>query len=460
MEGPQQADDFGGRRPGPVKLRIQSLVDVCTKNNCAAIVAASVAVAFAACSGSDQIAGSTNQFMPAFRGQNNARGRFDVVYKFKGGSDGAVPIGSGLVDVKGRLYSSTSSGGGSGCGGSGCGTIFALDKSGSEHVVYRFKGGADGAGPRGALLESDGLLYGTTRYGGGSGCAGMGCGTVFRLNPSGDERVLHAFGSGDDGQQPYVGLVNFKGTLYGTTLFGGGTCDCGTVYGVRTSGAEKVLHRFTSGSDGSVPSAGLIVVNDRLYGTTQGGGNGGGSECAASLHGCGTVFSVSTSGHEHVIYRMKGGMDGVYPTAVLIYFDRALYGVAGNGGSYGCGGLGCGVVFKVTTSGLERVVYRFHGIPNGADPYSNFLERNGALFTTTNGGGVSGKGSGCNASQPGCGTIVEIDASEREQALYSFKGGADGAYPQTFLSDVNGAIYGTTLYGGDKNNGIVFRFMP
>jgi uncharacterized repeat protein (TIGR03803 family) len=419
-----------------------------------------LAAELTSCSGVNQIAGYSNQFMPAFRRQSNVRGRYEVVYRFKGVSDGATPIGSGLVDVKGTLYGSTSGGGGSGCGGSGCGTVFSLDKSGAERVIYRFKGGADGAGPRGTLLEANGLLYGTTRYGGGSGCGGSGCGTVFRVNASGDEHVLHAFGAGDDGQQPYVGLVNVKGTLYGTTLFGGGTCDCGTVYSVRTSGAEKVLHRFASGTDGSVPSAGLIAVDGTLYGTTQGGGNGGGSECAASLHGCGTVFRITTSAHERVIYSMKGGTDGVYPTAVLFDVDGELYGVTGNGGGYGCGGLGCGAVFKVTTSGSEHVVYRFRGIPDGANPYSNFVEVNGVLLTTTNGGGLSGKGSGCSISQPGCGTIVELDASGHERVFYRFKGSPDGAYPQTYLSDADGVIYGTTLYGGDKDKGIIFQFTP
>jgi uncharacterized repeat protein (TIGR03803 family) len=111
-----------------------------------------------------------------------------VLHAFKGGKDGEVP-GSKLISVNGILYGTTSGGGGgsgSGCGIggiSGCGTVFSVDPTtGAEAVVYSFKGGPDGASPLGHLVDVGGILYGVTHYGGNSNCGG-GCGTVFAVTP-------------------------------------------------------------------------------------------------------------------------------------------------------------------------------------------------------------------------------------------------------------------------------------
>jgi uncharacterized repeat protein (TIGR03803 family) len=160
-------------------------------------------------------------------------------------------------------------------------------------VVYRFSRSRDGGRPDGRLLAVNGILYGTTRYGGGGACniyGGKGCGTVYQLNPkSGRKKQLHRFGGGStDGAYPNGSLIDVDGTLYGTTNYGGdagcGRIGCGTVFSVTTTGKEKVLHTFGSRSaDGANPYAALINVNGALYGTTAGGG----------ANGDGTVFSVS-----------------------------------------------------------------------------------------------------------------------------------------------------------------------
>src|SRR6185437_8669926 len=110
------------------------------------------------------------------------------------------------------------------------------------------------------LIVLGGTLYGTTSSGGDHAF-----GTVFRIDKSGSERVLYNFKGGSDGADPYAPLVAFKGALYGTTLVGGGsqTCPqgCGTVFEVSTSGKEHVVHAFKGGSDGIGPIAGLTVVN-------------------------------------------------------------------------------------------------------------------------------------------------------------------------------------------------------
>jgi len=105
-----------------------------------------------------------------------------TLYAFKGGADGADPIGSLVFDAEGNIYGATQAG-----GTLTYGTIFKLspnsDGSWTESVVYSFRGGSDGAVPTGSLvLDRLGNLYGTTVYGGGGGCT-YGCGTVFKLTP-------------------------------------------------------------------------------------------------------------------------------------------------------------------------------------------------------------------------------------------------------------------------------------
>jgi uncharacterized repeat protein (TIGR03803 family) len=226
-------------------------------------------------------------------------GTESVVYAFKGGKDGIDPIG--LTNVKGTLYGETNLGGSSsscpsGTSFTGCGTIFRIDPgSGKESVLYRFKGGTDGAFPT-SVLSIGGDIYGVTTNGGGSGCGGSGftgCGTIFKVNEtSGAETVLHRFKGSADGASPTEIQAIIKGTLYGTTSFGGASCaypGCGTIYKIDTSGkGYAVVYTFVGGKDGAYPADGVIAVNGALYGTTtQGGGKG----CKG--FGCGTIYEAT-----------------------------------------------------------------------------------------------------------------------------------------------------------------------
>lgn len=160
-----------------------------------------------------------------------------------------------------------------------------MSLNGKEKVLYTFSGSSDGALPEGGLIDVHGTLYGTTEYGGGltgrcKSVYGLGCGTVYAITPQGKEKILHSFQGGSDGARPLAGLIDVNGTLYGTTSWGGGKgCHskpggCGTVFSISTSGVEKVMHAFRGGSDGAHPGPGsLIHVNGTLYGTTQGRGN-------------------------------------------------------------------------------------------------------------------------------------------------------------------------------------------
>ena len=145
-----------------------------------------------------------------------------AIYAFKNGSDGALPI-SQLIAVGGTLYGTTEAG-----GPTHSGTVFAVTAKGVEHVVYAFNGGSDGEAPRTGLINIGGLLYGTTAYGGGTGCGGGGCGTVFSVTPAGTEKIVYArFKGGNDGyQRGATPPARRKLKLYGTTTDGGGT-GCG-----------------------------------------------------------------------------------------------------------------------------------------------------------------------------------------------------------------------------------------
>jgi uncharacterized repeat protein (TIGR03803 family) len=337
-------------------------------------------------------------------------GKESVLHSFSG-SDGEAPDANLLLDGEGNLYGVTEDGGSGGCG-VGCGTVFKVDKLGKTTVLYGFTGGADGGTPSGSLIEdADGNLYGATFWGGNlSGCLTNGCGVLFKLDRFGSETVLYTFSGKADGANPNGGLIrDARGNLYGTAAYGGdSSCylGCGTVFKLNTNGQFTVLHSFSAGTDGVYPYAGLIRdTKSNLYGTTAAGGKTT-KFCSA---GCGTVFKVSKTGEETVLYSFEGGTDGVTPYAGLI-FDPAgnLYGTTPWGGDLKCNngiGFGCGVVFSIGPTGKETILYRFKGA-DGDGPYRGSLMRDAAgnLYGTTRFGGVLS----CGGFGIGCGVVFKL----------------------------------------------------
>lgn len=209
---------------------------------------------------------------------------------------------------------------------------------------------------------------------------------------------MHTFGAGSDGVEPVGNLIEVKGTLYGTTNQGGSS-SFGTVYGVSLTGSEKVLYSFGNSPDGAYPSAGLIDVGGTLYGTTTSGGITG-----CQNYGCGVVYRISTSGKEKLVYSFIPSSDGPYnPAAGLIDVNGILYSTATYGGNdYGCSDEGCGIVFSVTTAGAEKTLHLFLGGHDGAYPTAALTNVNGVLYGTTPTGGPQ-----C-WRHLGCGTVFAL----------------------------------------------------
>jgi uncharacterized repeat protein (TIGR03803 family) len=315
-------------------------------------------------------------------------GKESVLYSFGLPStlDGTTPTAR-LTALNGTLYGTTQYGGAN-CAPAGCGTIFEVSTSGSESVLYSFKGGTDGAHPVAGLIDVGGRLYGATAEGGnGHSC----CGTVFAVSAAGAESVVYRFKGGKkDGAEPLGDLIRLHGEFYGTTKYGGAK-DYGTIYAVSRSGVERVVHNFQGPpNDGAEPFAGLTAAGGKLYGTTRFGGSG--TKCPPL--GCGTVFEAETSGSERVVYSFEGGTDGFAPVANVVAFRGKLYGTTYSGGYLGCsGGVGCGTLFKLSRQGVKSVLYLFGGKRKpGAFPMAGLTALDGTLYGTTYGGGVKHDG--------------------------------------------------------------------
>jgi uncharacterized repeat protein (TIGR03803 family) len=362
---------------------------------------------------------------------------YAVLHAFTVGTDGQYPYDGLVMDAKGNLYGTTFQGGGV----NSSGTIFKVNKAGKETILYSFGGVSDGAYPVGGLLrDSKANLYGTTSAGGGTNSYG----TIFQLTGRLHEVVLYSFNNSANGLVPFAGLVaDIAGNLYGTT-YTGGSSSLGTVYKLRRKSLkEVVLHNFNGGTDGEFPWYGPLVRDSagNMYGTTVYGGNG------ACGNGCGVVFKLDIHFVETILYNFGGGSDGENPFGGVIR-DAAgnLYGTTHLGGAFGGG-----TVYKLDTTGKETILYSFAGGADGVEPYAGLIrDTRGNLYGTTQYGGTFNGG-----------TMFKVDTTGKETVLHSFNPSTEGAYPTAPLAlDAKGNLYGTTLYGGPSNDGVVFKLKP
>jgi uncharacterized repeat protein (TIGR03803 family) len=355
-----------------------------------------------------------------------------VLHSFAGVTDGTGSYAALIQGSDGNFYGTTETG-----GAKGNGIVFRVTPSGVETVLYSFTGGTtDGSYPDAAVIQgSDGNFYGTTPSGGPSNS-----GTFIKITPGGIEGVVYAFSSDSEGQNPSGLIQGGDGSFYGTTNQGG-TNGAGTVFKITPGGVETLLYSFAGGTtDGSNPSAALVQGSDgTFYGTTRYGG-------ASNI---GTVFKVTAAGVETVLHSFAGPTDGSYPAAALIQGnDGNFYGTTATGGASGNG-----TVFKITSAGIETVLYSFTGAStDGSAPSAALIQgSDGNFYGTTANGGPSIAG-----------TVFKITPAGVETQLYSFTGGtSDGGTPNSALiQGSDGNFYGTTTYGGTADSGTAFKITP
>jgi uncharacterized repeat protein (TIGR03803 family) len=344
-------------------------------------------------------------------------------------------------------------------------------------VLHKFNL-TDGQDPQGTLvMDASGNLYGTTRWGGSTATGGedVGDGTVFEVSSKGAEKVLYNFTNSTDGGSPLAGLTADKqGTFYGVSYTGGNAnCPeanyggCGTIFTITPSGQFNVVHAFLGSNQGPIDGAypGATLFRDHagnLYGTTSQGGN---PNCTFNF-GCGTVFELSSTGAESVLYSflgfIGGAMDGFQPFSSLVEDSVGnLYGTTIAGGILTCNStspdIGCGTVFELSPDGsggwTETVLYSFTGNADGSEPYAGLvIDPAGNLYGTTSAGGDPN----CTPlGSAGCGTVFKLthgSSGWTESVLYAFPGGSSGFQPNsTLVRDSAGNLYGITANGGNTN---------
>jgi uncharacterized repeat protein (TIGR03803 family) len=324
--------------------------------------------------------------------------------------------------------------------GSDVGGVFKIDKNGNNFSVIRQFTLADGDSPLAPVIEAtNGVLYGTTQNDG----AGGG-GTIFEINKDGSGyAVLHSFTyDTDDGGLSTAPLLQASdGELYGTTQEGGndGGSD-GVVFRIDLSGNNfVVLHPFVA-NDGEGPAAGLIEgTNGMLYGTTTGAGVGNG----------GTVFRMNKDGSSFsVIFNFTNAAnfpDGYSPFCSLLKGPNGLlYGTTQFGGTFGGG-----IVFSMDYNGGSfSVLHNFGGVNDGKNPQQPLIQGpDGGLYGSTGSGGGVG----------GLGTVYTINAGGSGYNVLLAVTNAIGKQVVGLVSASNGALYGACALGGAQNQGTLFK---
>jgi len=376
--------------------------------------------------------------------------------------------------IDGNLYGTTISG-----GASNSGTVFEVTPTGVLTAIYSFCAQvncADGIGPQASLTQAtNGNLYGTTYDGGtnkNSSICSTGCGTVFRISPKGSETALHEFCAQpncSDGAQPAARLIQgADGNFYGTTQSGGsspnfslcGGTGCGTFFKITPAGTFKTLYNFCSQpncADGWAYVVDVMQASDgNFYGTTSGGG----------VHNWGTVFRITPSGELKTLYNFcsqANCADGASPNPGLIQAtDGNFYGTTVLGGTNSScnSGIGCGTVFKMSSTGIRKTLYSFCAQSSCADGFSppvGLIQAVDGKFYGSTGAGGSNSGGICSS---GCGTLFQLSAKGVLTTLYNYcsqpncEDGTDANVLSgggTLVQATNGIIYGITYIGGDTS---------
>jgi uncharacterized repeat protein (TIGR03803 family) len=359
---------------------------------------------------------------------------YTVLHSFNGTTDGYYTYGTLVIDPVGNLYGIASHGGDMTCGNQGCGVVFKIDPSGNETVLHVFESnGTDGVTPQGGLIrDSSGNLYGTTSFGGTTNS-----GTIFKLDSSNTETTLYNFMGTSDGNLPFALTLDSAGNIYGLAAYGGHTaCRCGTLFELSATGVFKTLHTFWGVPDGSFPD-GVPMLDGAgyIYGSTGTGGK----------YGKGAIFRYSISGGQYSVISLKGapGADGAGPISESPAGD--FYILTGGGTNT------VGMAIKVHPWGTRLGAFNF-GTTSGAYPIGPLIfDSVGNGYGTTEDGGTS----------LNYGVIFKFDSNLNETVLYTLTDGSNGEnFNSGLVADPAGNLYGTALWGGASQSGVVFKFTP
>ena len=399
---------------------------------------------------------------------------YTVLYNFNGSGAGGYPTLT-AIDAVGNLYGNTFQGGNmqSGCGNTGCGLVFKLTRRNSawtETVLYDFLGGdTDGRLPRfGPIFGRDGTLYGTTSEGGNRNCD-EGCGIVYRLQPAAticrsitcpwNETIVHSFTGGSDGAMPSSGVsFDAAGNLYGTTYAGGylngicGSFGCGVVYEFTPSNGswtENVLYAFQGALDGFYPQFGVVMDSaGDLFGTSYSPQQGGGAGSVYELTPNGSGYTKSF----YYIFPIDGsngsGLGGVIiDSAGNLYGGTVYEGPQMGGTAYELSPGANGATFTL--------IYALSGTRTQTGVFAPLtMDAAGNLYGSTGTQGRSGKGNVFKLTPSGGGSWAYT-------SLYDFHGTDDGGNPSgSLLLDAHGNIYGACSTGGAEGYGTVFEITP
>ena len=390
-----------------------------------------------------------------------------ILHSFNG-NDGLAPIGNLSGDPSDKLYGAAVQGGNSGCRDDTCGTIFELKRRDDGHhwgfkVIHKFEPVPDGNDPAGGMaLDSAGRLYGVTASGGtgtGHDCTifpnvDVGCGTIFELDPTGEgkwkETILHNFTEdGVDGSDPNAGpILDSHGNLFGTT-YEGGLYIGGTVWELSPGASGwtyKILYNFGAPGDASGPFLSRLALDAD--------GNIYGTTYVGGAKDKGTVFKLTPAADgtwtETILHSFGFGTDAEFPYAgVTLDAAGNIYGTAHLGG----GGGGQGIVYQLVPAldgtWTENILHVFAG-SDGADPQSTVtLDSDGNLYGTTVEGGAKFRGVVYKLSP-------QADGSWTEQTLLNFNGANGEGYNGSVVLDRHGNVYGTAL-DGPNSSGLIYE---
>lgn len=398
---------------------------------------------------------------------------FTVLHSFQV-VDGLFPYSGPTLDAHGNIYGVTENGGLLNCDGGGpigCGVVYKLTKLNSSwgfSLLYEF--GADTSlppYPSQITIAPSGGAYGAELEGGPPELQG----TIYQLVPPltahsatansfWTNKVLHQFGTGNDGVYPHKIIFDNSGNIFGVTAFGGAFNE-GTVYELSPSAqgwTETILYSFQGGADGLLPKAVVLDDDGNLWGTTEQGGNAG----CSPFQGCGTIFELSRSGStwtKTTLYSFNQNTDSGYPSALIRDSAGNLFGVTSQTGPDSFFG-GIWELSPSQNGWTFKILYHFNGpTVSLLGPFPPVMDASGALYGVNNDGGTQ------NCGDEGCGNMYKLTPSGNGQWVYSdihdFSEGSDGCLPVGPPAlDAAGNVYGASHACGASSSGTVWEFTP